>query len=95
MMVVTSRLVGLHGNCQGFATHYLGMLELASVHHLPTLHIRAILSISMKRVNLRETQDLPLQPCENLCSMDTSIMEPYRVRNVSNTRVGHTCHLYF
>ena len=30
-----------------------------------------------------------------LCSTDTSIMETCRVRNVSNTRVEHTCHVYF
>jgi len=31
----------------------------------------------------------------HLCSTDTSIMEPCCVRNVSDTRIGHTCRVYF
>jgi len=27
--------------------------------------------------------------------MDSPIMEPCRVRNVFDTHVGHTCHVYF
>jgi len=31
----------------------------------------------------------------HLCSTDTPIMELCRVRNVSDTHVGHTCRMYF
>jgi len=31
----------------------------------------------------------------SLCSTDTSSMKPCCVRNVSDTRVGHRCHVYF
>ena len=33
--------------------------------------------------------------CHILCSTDTPIMEPCRIRNVPDTRVGHACHVYF
>jgi len=32
---------------------------------------------------------------DNLCSTDTSIMEPCRVRNMSDTRVGYPCRVCF
>ena len=32
---------------------------------------------------------------DNLCSMDNSIMEPNCVQDMYNTRVKHTCHVYF
>jgi len=32
---------------------------------------------------------------EQLCNTETSIMEMCRVRNVSDTRIGHPCRVYF
>jgi len=47
--------------------------------------------------SIRKTpfQILDDQIVSHLCSTDTPIMEPRRIRNVYDTRVGHTCSCVF
>ena len=33
--------------------------------------------------------------CDQLCSIDTLVMKPCHIRNISNTRVGHTYSVHF